>query len=79
MDPSEFLDLKKRVERIARESDRAIGARDQLLKQLRKGLGWKIEEADENLKELEEEANRLSAKAEKELKRFEKKWREKLL
>ena len=79
MTPEEFLQTTREIEKIRRDSDKVVGARDQLLKQLKKELQCKtLKEAERIVKRMEREAKEAEQKAETALEEFEEKWRDKL-
>ena len=75
MTPEEFLQTTREIERIKRDADKTVGARDQLLKELKKKLRCKtLKEAERIVKRMEREAEEAEQKAETALQEFEKEW-----
>lgn len=75
MREQEFLRLKKEVDRLQREKDKADGAIDQLMKELEQFGCSSLEEAKQLLKKLEREERETERKFTKLFKRFNKRWK----
>ncbi len=75
MDLARYNELKSAVDRARREHDRAVGARDELLRRLRAEHGCgSLEEAERELKRLRKEASGLSGRFDAKLAEFEEEW-----
>lgn len=75
MNLTEYQELKDRVDTAQQRADRARGAYEQQLKQLKEEFGCAtVKEARAKLLELGEREKELQAKLNSQLKRFEKKW-----
>jgi hypothetical protein len=73
----EFDNLKRRVEKLQSERDKAAGVLEQLKEQLKKEFGLSsIKEAKALLRELEHEREEAEKQFNKDLKAFEKEWEE---
>jgi len=73
----EYIDLKRKIETTQQSIDKAKGALEQLLKNLKQDFNCEtVEEAEEKLKTLQEEQLKLEEQFNEELKNFKKKWNE---
>lgn len=80
MDLDEFARLKSRIERLQRDADRAAGAVEQLLVDLRAESGCEDEAGAARLAaELEEKAERIEARCEAEMAKFEAEFGDRLM
>lgn len=69
--------LKRRIEQITSEANKAKGALEVVMGRLDKEFGCKsIEEAEDKLKELTSQADKLSQQFERELRAFEEKYKD---
>lgn len=76
---SDYLTLKKQVEQLQTDADRAEGALDQLLSQLKKEFGCKsLKEARILLRKLTTELEQLEHDSRTKITAFEEKWSERL-
>ncbi len=77
MNEEQFKKLKREVEETKAAAERAQGAFDQIMKQLKEEYGCKtIREAEKLRDELGEKRDRAEAVFNKSLKAYEKKWKE---
>lgn len=75
LEVKEFEAMKKKIEDLRRQSDKAQGAFEQTMETLKKDFGCEtIEVAKEKTDELREKAVKLKARYEKSEKEFLKKW-----
>lgn len=73
----DLTNLKAKVERLRREADKAAGALGQAMKQLRKDFDCgTLKEAQKLLDELEKKEVKSKEKFNKEMRKFEEKWKE---
>lgn len=78
-DLTKIQQLKDKVENLQKKADRASGALDQIMEQLRKEFKVNtIAEAEKLLAKLQREEEKESERLEKELEQFEKEYGEKL-
>lgn len=76
---NDYLKLKKKVDELRREADEAAGARNQIMKELKKTYGVEtIDEAKRLLRKLEKKEKRLQREFDEALSEFEEKWKDKL-
>ena len=76
---NKFQTLKKKVERLQRESDRASGALAQAEIQLKENFGCKtLKEAETKLRELEKQEDKAKENYEKAVSKFEGDWENEL-
>ena len=74
-DAERFLELRRRVEKLQREADRAAGAKDQLLSRMQAEFGCKtVKEAEKRLTREERELQELREGFQAKLSSFEEKW-----
>ena len=79
MNVEKYQKLKKRVESLKAEADRAEGAKEQLMQKLQDEFDCStVKEADELLSSLEVKKKKVESKYVKALTAFEDKWGEKL-
>lgn len=77
MDVREYERIKKRVDELERESAKAVGARDQLLEQLKEEFGCKsLKDAKSLAVKMRKELDEAEQVYENELARFKEKWKE---
>jgi len=70
-----FEELKRKIEKIRKERDKAEGALDQVMVDLKEEFGCKtIKEAEARMAELKQDAEDSQEKYEAALEDFEKKW-----
>jgi len=78
MKVEDYLQLKSSIEHLRQRKARAEGALEQAEKRLRRELGVSVEEAEEQIVELEEKVKRTRRQVERRLDEFDEKWGEKL-
>lgn len=75
MNLDDFSQLKKRIDRLQREADKAAGAAEQVLETLRKEFEVNgIEEAKKLLEVLSQQEQQAEQKYQQQLVRFEESW-----
>ena len=75
IDLQRYLDLKAKAERLRRETDRAVGAEDQLKRRLIEEFDCdSVKKAKILLENLEQELSEAEAEYEKEVDKFEAAW-----
>jgi len=75
----ELTELKSKVERLARERDKAAGALEQSLRLLKEQFGYSsVEEAEKGLKRLSVQVKDASESFQAAMEAFQKKWEGKL-
>ena len=79
MELDRYQTMKKQVEKLRSEAERAAGREEQLMKQLREQFGCKtIEEVRDKLEQLQAEAAKAEKIFNRKFKLFEEEWGEKL-
>lgn len=79
MDMARYQKMKKQVEQLRSEAERAAGREEQLMKQLKDQFGCTtIEEAQDKLKQLQTEAEKAKKVFDRKFDLFEAEWGEKL-
>ena len=79
MDAEEFLQLKEKIARLQKEKDRADGALQRVMKEIREKHGVEsLQEAENHLQKLELKREKASARFQKAFKSFEEKWSDRL-
>jgi predicted translin family RNA/ssDNA-binding protein len=74
-DLERYSELRDRITKMRREADKASGALESLLARLKEEFGCKtLEEAEELLKETQDQLAELEQTFNKSLHKFEKKW-----
>jgi hypothetical protein len=74
----ELLELKQEIEEAQQQANKAQGAYEQIMKQIKKDFACNnLEQVDKLLKELESKERRLKQEYETELNKFKKKWKDK--
>ena len=72
---SKYLKLKARVEKAQQKADKAEGALDEVLKQIKKDFNCNtINEAKRKLKQLKNQSEKLQIEFNKAIEQFEEKW-----
>jgi len=75
MDLDKYNLLKKKADKFKAEAERAAGALDQLMGELKKEFGCNtVEDAEKLLKKLVKEEKKAKVAYDEELERFEEKW-----
>ena len=70
-----YMNLKKRVEQAQQEANRAEGALEQVMKQLKEEFGCiTLEDAKKKLKSLEKQEQKARTDFEEAMEEFEEKW-----
>ena len=78
-DLERYLQLKSQVESAKQQADKAEGALESELKQMKKDFGCDtIEDAKRQLRQYKVKRDKIKAKFDREMERFEKKWKDKL-
>jgi len=79
VDLKEYVQLKKRVDQAKQKADKAVGALEQIMKQLKKNFGCNsLQEAEKKSKSLQKQAITSKKEFDEALEEFEEKWYDEL-